>query len=99
VSRNFKDWADKISDAFWAYRIDFKTALGMSHFRVVFGKPCHIPILYCLPVEPGHWAMWAMKTLNLDLEVVAVKRKLQLSELDKIRIEEYENSRKHKERI
>jgi len=69
VRRNFKDWANKVSDAFWAYRIDFKTRLGMSHFRVVFGKPRHIPVLCRLPVELEYWAIWAMKSLNLDLEV------------------------------
>jgi len=66
-----------------------KTPLGMSPFRVVFGKPCH------LPVELEHRAMWA---LNPGLEAAGVERKLQLSELEEIRAETYENSRMHKER-
>ena len=42
--------------------------------------------------------MWAIKTLNLDLEATAVERKLQLSELEEIRVEAYKNSRMHKQR-
>jgi len=90
VNRNHKDWSDKLINALWAYRMAFKTPLGMSPFRVVFVKPCH------LPVGLEHWAMWAIKTLNLDLEVAGVERKLQLSELEEIRDEAYENSRMHK---
>ena len=37
-----KDWSSKIYDALWAYRIAYKTPLGMSPFRVVFGKSCHL---------------------------------------------------------
>jgi len=35
VSRNRKDWANKLVDALWAYRMAFKTPLGMSPYRVV----------------------------------------------------------------
>jgi len=51
----------------------------MSSFRIVFGKPCH------LPAEVEHWAIWARKTLNLDLEAAGVEKKLQLSELEENR--------------
>ena len=30
VSTNRKDWAVKLDDALWAYRIAFKTPIGMS---------------------------------------------------------------------
>ena len=63
----------------------------MSTFRTVFEKPCH------LLVKLKHWAIWAIKTLNLDLEAAGEERKLQLSELEEIRVETYENSRMHKE--
>ena len=39
-----KDWARKIDDALWAYRTAFKTPLGMSPFRLVYGKAYHLPM-------------------------------------------------------
>ena len=36
-----KDWSKKIDDALWAYRTTFKTPLGMSPFRLVYGKAFH----------------------------------------------------------
>ena len=55
VNSSRKDWSKKIEDALWAYRTEFKTPLGMSPFRLVYGKACH------LLVELEHWAYWATR--------------------------------------
>ena len=44
VNSSKKDWVKKIDDALWAYRIEFKTPLGMSPFMLVFRKACHLPV-------------------------------------------------------
>ena len=92
VSKNRKDWADKLIDALWAYRTAYRTPLGMSPYRVVYGWPCH------LPVELEHRAWRAIRTLNYELNAAGEERKLNLNEPEEIRREAYENARLSKER-
>ena len=76
VNSSKKDWSKKIYDALWVYRKTFKTPLGMSPFRLVFEKACH------LPVELEHRAYWATRQLNMNSKMVGEKLMLQLSELE-----------------
>nr|GEU56102.1 reverse transcriptase domain-containing protein [Tanacetum cinerariifolium] len=70
-------------------RTAYKTPIGCTPYKLVYGKSCH------LPIELEHKAYWALKHVNFDLKTTRDHQKLQLNEL---RNQAYKNSLIYKEK-
>nr|GFA60594.1 hypothetical protein [Tanacetum cinerariifolium] len=67
MGENHASWSD---DALWAFRTAYKTLIGCSPYKLVYGKSCH------LLIELEHRAYWALKHVNFDLKTTDDHRKL-----------------------
>ncbi|GJZ51464.1 reverse transcriptase domain-containing protein [Tanacetum coccineum] len=59
IGENRASWSDKLDDALWAFRTAYKTPIGCTPYKLVYGKACH------LPIELEQKAYWALKTCIL----------------------------------
>ncbi|XP_009619041.1 uncharacterized protein [Nicotiana tomentosiformis] len=87
-----KDCAGRFDDALWVHQTAYKTPIGTLPYKLNYGKSCH------LPVELEHKAFWAIKKLNMDMELAGEKRLLKLNELDEFRLNASENAKLYKEK-
>ncbi|GJV19154.1 reverse transcriptase domain-containing protein [Tanacetum coccineum] len=92
VRENRASCFDRLDDALWAFCTAYKTPIGCTPYKLVYGKPCH------LPIELEHRAYWALKHANFDLKTVGDHRKLQFNELNELHDQAYRNSLIYKER-
>ncbi|GJZ34193.1 reverse transcriptase domain-containing protein [Tanacetum coccineum] len=92
VGENRASWSDKLDDTIWAFRTAYKTPIGCTPYKLVYGKACH------LPIELEHKAYWALKHTNFDIKTAGDHRKVQLNELNELRDHAYENSLIYKEK-
>nr|GEV16087.1 reverse transcriptase domain-containing protein [Tanacetum cinerariifolium] len=92
VGEKRASWSEKLDDALWAFRTAYKTPIGCTPYKLVYGKSCR------LRIELEHKACWALKHLNFDLKTAGHHRKLQLNELNELRDQAYENFLIYKEK-
>ncbi|GJY00733.1 putative ribonuclease H-like domain-containing protein [Tanacetum coccineum] len=92
IGENRASWSNKLDDALWAFRTAFKTPIGCTPYKLVYGKACH------LPIKLEHKAYWALKHCNFDLKSASDHRKVQMNELNELRDQAYENSLIYKEK-
>nr|GEW22972.1 reverse transcriptase domain-containing protein [Tanacetum cinerariifolium] len=92
IGQNRASWSDKLDDALWAFRTAYKTSIGCTSYKLVYGKACH------LSMELEHKAYWALKQTNFDLTVAGDHRNIQLNELNELCDQAYENSLIYKEK-
>ncbi|GKB55113.1 reverse transcriptase domain-containing protein [Tanacetum coccineum] len=84
ICENHASWFDKLDDALWAFRPAFKTPIGCTPYKLVYGKACH------LPIELEHNAYWALKHCNFDIKSAGDHQKVQMNELNELRDQAYE---------
>ncbi|GKE65562.1 reverse transcriptase domain-containing protein [Tanacetum coccineum] len=44
IGKNQASWSDKLEDALWAFHTAFKTPIGCTPYKLVYGKACHLSI-------------------------------------------------------
>ncbi|GKC16291.1 reverse transcriptase domain-containing protein [Tanacetum coccineum] len=92
LKRILERTSDKLDDALWAFHTAFKTPIGCTPYKLVYGKACH------LPIELEHEAYWALKHCIFDLKTAGDHQKVQMNELNELRDQAYENYLIYKEK-
>lgn len=69
----------------WVYITAYKTPLGLSPYRIIYGKACR------LPIELQHKGFWDIKHFNFNLTSVGQARMLQLNKLEDHMLFTYDN--------
>ena len=63
VIRSRKNWSKKLDDALWAYRTAYKNPMGMSPYKMVYGKACH----YLLNLNTKHIGLLKSSIMTSNL--------------------------------
>nr|GEV36278.1 reverse transcriptase domain-containing protein [Tanacetum cinerariifolium] len=92
AGENRASWSNKLDNALSAFRTAFKSPIGCTPYKLVYGKTCD------LPIGLEHKAYWALKHCNFDLKTAGDHQKVQMNELNELRDQAYENYLIYKEK-
>ncbi|GJZ72240.1 reverse transcriptase domain-containing protein [Tanacetum coccineum] len=76
VGKNRASWSDKLDNALWAFCTAFKTLIGCTPYKSVYGNSCH------LLIELEHKAYWALKHGPFTITKVFPYGTIELSQPD-----------------
>ena len=79
VHLHHRDWNRRLPRAIWAYRTTWKTTLGFTPFKLLYGK------VAMLPIEFEHKTLCTTLDFNISLPAAQQERLLYLNSLDEIR--------------
>ncbi|GKE43098.1 reverse transcriptase domain-containing protein [Tanacetum coccineum] len=76
VGENRASWSDKLDDALWAFRTAYKTPIGCTPYKLVYGKACH---LLPIPEVRAQSLLGSQSSTNFDVQkTCGDHRKVQL---------------------
>nr|GEY19210.1 reverse transcriptase domain-containing protein [Tanacetum cinerariifolium] len=75
VGEKRASWSEKLEDALWAFKTAYKTPIGCTIYKLVYGKSYH------LPIKLEHKAYWALKHVNFDLKLRVITESFNLMNL------------------
>jgi len=79
VHLHIRDWAQRLPETLWAYRITWRNTMGHTPYELVYGKQVLFPIDFQIRTFKMAFQ------LGLDLSEAQRHRLEQLNELDEIR--------------
>ena len=79
IQLHHKDWAERLPEALWAYRITWRNITGHTPYELLYGKQVLLPIEF--QVNTFRMAV----QLGMDLKEAQKQQILQINELDQIR--------------
>ncbi|MCO5555202.1 hypothetical protein L7F22_008745 [Adiantum nelumboides] len=71
VSESRADWDQKLHSALWAYRVAYKTSIGMTPFNMVYGIQAILPLEFLIPtLRVAKKLEWTGHELSEQIDVL-----------------------------
>ena len=78
IHLHHRDWRNRLPEAIWEYQTTWKTTIGFTPFKILYGKAT------MLPIEFEHKTLRTTLKLNIDLPAAQREHLLHLNSLDEM---------------